>query len=337
MVKSPAQRGKAKQLPNQAARPIALAEAMQRLPELYLSPSAVERVYQTYCSLLFELGQHRTLEVRNLRDFLSPVTCNTHTIGVRFDVAGDPAIGLRFARAAARLALPTTFFLNHREPYFRNVYGGIDEGLAELVTAFLVAGPELGLKVVPWMAGDPAYLDNAEVITNDLAWLRQQLADIRGLAFDPPEPGIAAEGFEIFSGHGINDRRDVLAEDGHTVNLQLIDAGVLGLSYDANFAELIETPVAASALRTYFWLTKRDGPRSEVIQQAYWGHHPMLRRKYTNTIVLGTIDTWYRYNCNSSDPVQTYRDTRALVRWIADLDPADHRFLFIIDLRLLRY
>jgi hypothetical protein len=289
-----------------------------RLPPVVLSPSQVQDMQWAFAALAAALAEHPSLDVRHMRHLSAPAAPSTRRVAVRCDVAGDPAWTLAMARRAARQALPATFFLNHREAYF---------GSAGWLEAFLVAGPELGLKLVPWMAGDPAPEQAAAMIGTSVEWLRSRCVDLRGVAFDPPCWGVAAEGYELFHGWGVGGRTHA-----GNIPLQTVDPAALGIAYTTLFGH----PVTADAAlaETYFALTTASTYAATTLRHAYWGNNPLWDWDATTTIAYCGNGAWVRYHGTSADRPETHWNVESLVSWLATM-PSAGRTIFLFDPRLM--
>lgn len=293
------------------------------LPAIDLSSGQVESLERTFGDLIAALGRYSGLDVRPLREFTLPIPPGCRRVGLRCDVAGDPAWTLPLARLAARYAVPTTFFVNHREPYFET---------SAWLDSLLVAGPEIGLKVIAWRRDDPAPHLAGQAIAAAIARLRDGFVDLRGLAFDPPAPGIAAESFEIFRGMGLAGRNEVRLGNGAILPLQTLDLSALGIDYTTRFGQ--PAPATAEHVQSYFDLTSTSDYGSTALRQAYWGNNPLWEHQGITTIALSAGGAWVRYQGNTGDYPESHWDIAALVDWIAGTEPGGS-FVFVVDPRLL--
>lgn len=297
---------------------------LPQLPSPTLDAAQAADLRRAVTALAEALAARPGLDVRHLRDFMTPITPGTARLAVRCDVSGDPAWTLPLARLAARHAVPATFFLSHREEYF-----GRDDGW---LPAFLAAGPELGLKAVPWVAGDPDYAQAAPAVTAAIGWLRDRHVDLRGLAFDPPCFGIAAEGSELLRGHSLCGRTQVAAPDGGAIALQTLDPAILGIGYTTQFAPMRDQ--LDTALDGYFAVMLAAEYRSLALQQAMWGNNPLHNWRGFTTLTYVGNGGWLRYDGDTSSPPTTHWNVASLLEWIEQTG-AGRRYQFILDPRLL--
>lgn len=296
---------------------------LPRLPTPALSDAQAADLRRGFAALMTALDHHPTLDVRPLRQFMAPLAPDKARVAVRCDISGDPAWTLPLARLAARHAVATTFFAGHREEYF---------GQDGWLTAFLAAGPELGLKVVPWVAGDPDPAQAAPAVAAAIGWLRDRRVDVHGVAFDPPCHGVPAEACEIFLGGGLGGRTRAVMADGTVIPLQVLDPAALSIGYTTQFGP----PRAgdAAGLDSYFALAQGSTYRSAALRHAAWSNHPLFDWQGIITLAYGGDGRWVRHDGNTTAPAVTDWDVAALVAWIAE-GGARHRYQFIFDPRLL--
>lgn len=297
---------------------------LPQLPDPALDPAQAADLRRAFSALAEALAARPGLDVRHLRDFMTPMAPGTARLAVRCDVSGDPAWTLPLARLAARHAVPATFFLGHREEYF---------GRDGWLPAFLAAGPELGLKAVPWVAGDPDYAQAAPAVTAAIGWLRDRHVDLRGLAFDPPGFGVAAEGYELLRGQSLAGRTQAAAPDGGTIALQTLDPVALGIGYTTQFVPTRDHFDAAS-MDGYFAVALAGDIRAMTLRQAAWGSNPMHSWYGFTMLTYAGHGAWLRYDGGSAAPPATHWNVASLLEWIEQTG-AGRRYQFILDPRLL--
>lgn len=290
------------------------------LPAINLSTAHAEDMESAFAALTAALGRHNSLDVRVLGDFMAPMAAGTQRVGVRCDVAGDPVWMLPLARHAARYALPATFFFCHREDYFAT------EGW---LPPFLMAGPEIGLKVVPWRCDDPSF--SASAIVAATARLRDLGATLSGLAFDPPCHGIAAESYELFRGWSLGGRDLVQAGD-VTIPLQTLDMAALGIRFTTMFGQ--PSPIEPPQAITYFALAKGSAYNATALRQAYWSNNPLWDWRGFTTIAYTGNGAWLRYDGHTATPPECHWNVASLVEWIAATGTG-RRYQFVFDPRLI--
>ncbi|MBI3444877.1 MAG: hypothetical protein HY055_05865 [Magnetospirillum sp.] len=293
-----------------------------RLPAITLSPSQVSTLERSFSDLITALGRHANLDIRALRDFTQPIPAGCQRVSLRCDMAGDPAWTLPLARMAARYAVPMTVLVNAREAYFADDHW---------LDALLVAGPEIALKIIAWMAEDAAPQHADKAVAAAINRLRDGSVNLQGLAFDPPCWGVAAESFELFQGFGLAGRKTVRLGKAR-LPLQTLDLHSLNIRYTSQFG--VARPATPEQIHTYFDLTTASPPHSSALRHAYWANNPVWQWTPMTTIALSANGAWVRYRGNDGDYPVPHRDVGALVEWIAATGPGD-RYLFVIDPRLL--
>jgi len=292
------------------------------LPPLQLSTSQFEEMERAFAALTAALSRHKSLDVRSLGDFMAPMAEQTQRVAVRCDVAGDPARMLPLARHAARSALPTTFFFSHREEYFAS------EGW---LPPFLVAGPEIGMKVIPWLRGDASFSDAAIAVAAAIADLRHHGAIVSGLAFDPPCHGVAAEPYELFQGWSLNGRDGVPMGDA-IVPLQTLDMTTLCIRFTTMFGQ--QLPFSPAGATTYFALAEGSAYGSQALRQVYWSKPPLWNLHGITTVAYVGKGNWLRYDGGSDSLPEPHGNVASLVEWIAATGNG-RRYQFVFDPRLI--
>lgn len=292
------------------------------LPPIQLSTSQIEEMERAFCALTAALSRHESLDVRALSDFTAPMVERTQRVAVRCDVAGDPAWMLPLARHAARNALPATFFFSHREEYFAS------EGW---LPPFLVAGPEIGLKAIPWLRGDPSYSHAAIAVAAAVAHLRHHGAILSGLAFDPPCHGIAAEAYELFLGWSLNGRDGVQIGD-TIIPLQTLDMATLCVRFTTMFGQ--QLPFNTASATTYFALADGSAYGSQALRQIYWSKPPLWNLHGFTTVAYVGKGNWLRYDGGSNSLPECHWNVASLVEWIAATGTG-RRYQFVFDPRLI--
>ncbi len=277
--------------------------------------SVLER---SLAQLLAALARHETFDPRFLRDFMAPVHKETVRIGIRCDISIDPELSLPLLRLATRHALPVTAFCDMRAEYFHR---------HDWIDALAVAGPELGLKVIPWLAKDANPAAAVGNVARAVSHMRDMEADLTGVAFDPPPPGIQAEAREIFSGWSIGGRGSA-----GNIPLQTLDMAALGIRYTTMFGTPREAQPAEIA--SYFGLMQNSGIAMPTLRHAYWVNNPLWDWQQTTVITFSAPDTWLCYWGNSSHLPDDYRRIDDLIDWIT-VNGKGHRFLFVFDPLLL--
>jgi hypothetical protein len=173
-----------------------------------------------------------------LFELMSADANNKRIIGLRHDIDMDPETGLRCARYLAMKGLCGSFYLLHTNPYYGVFYGDYfvrNPQLVEWVKRFIVSGCELGLHNDCLRIYKDYNQDGAEVLKQELEWLRSLGAVIRGTVSHNSGPVYGAENYEIFSGHKLWDR-EVLTADMKAIPLGSLSEETLGLSYEGTFS-----------------------------------------------------------------------------------------------------
>jgi hypothetical protein len=289
--------------------------------------------FAEYRRLADRLATDPRLHPRPLRGLGAPIPEGCVRVALRHDVHDGFDLALRQSRHLARIGLPSTFFLAHTEAFYgSSVEGSLqhDPALPQGVFQLMATGCEIGLKTDPFGSRFPEGPDAALAIETEIAWLRAQRVRVSGTAAEPPLDGCAAEGFEIFAGKAIGDRTTFATASG-SARLQLLRQADLGLTYEANFAE-VRADVGAETVEEYFSTLAGQRRNTEPVLRLYWATNPVLERGYEATAIPLSQGRWVVARGVGGVALTYLADLAALLGWLDDV-PAGWRVVLLVDSR----
>jgi hypothetical protein len=206
---------------------------------------AVEQNYRTLANRF----QYHEVLVETLQNFadvtLLPLfeldsadPANRRLVGLRYDIDDDPVTGVRAARALARRGICGSFYLLHTSAYYGVMVGDRFVRRPELenwVLSFVVAGCELGLHNDAFGVCKLFGKNGAQAVIDEIQWLREFGATIRGTVAHNSGPVYGAENYEVFKEY-VHWPRNVQGLTGQRLPLGALSAAELGLTYEGTFS-----------------------------------------------------------------------------------------------------
>lgn len=191
-----------------------------------------------------------SIRVVPLADLMAESAGNEPRIAIRHDVDADPVTAVRCARYLARVGIPGSFFLLHTSPY----YGTFQQQMfvrsplmQNWVRELVLAGCEIGLHNDALGVYLHHGLNGAQVVANELAWLRDQGAVVKGTVAHNSGPAYGAENSEIFDQRVLWKR--TVRKNGKRLPLGVLSELELGLTYEGTYVrpKLTRDPNLAAA------------------------------------------------------------------------------------------
>lgn len=157
-------------------------------------------------------------------------------ISLRHDIDADPITAIRMARFLASRGICGSFYLLHTAIYYGRMFGTLFVRHRELprwVEALIVAGAEIGLHNDALGAHNLLGVDGPHAMAQEIAWLRELGAQVKGTVGHNSAPVYAAENSEVFAGRILWDQSDPIRR---RLPLGTLSEAALGLSYEGTFA-----------------------------------------------------------------------------------------------------
>jgi hypothetical protein len=232
----------ARWLKNTLFRPAARGQGLFQFKEYWKqldqSYNTLTNSFRYYESLIEELRARKNLTILPLYELAEAREPGRRLVGLRHDVDGDPVTALRAARLLARHGICGSFYLLHTALYYGQFLGERffrHPELEEWVVSFLVAGCELGLHNDAFGVCKAFGGNGARAVQEELDWLRQCGAVIRGTVAHNSGPAYEAENYEIFE-ERVHWQRKVTAAGRRALPLGALSEKQLGLTYEGTFS-----------------------------------------------------------------------------------------------------
>ncbi len=196
-------------------------------------------------------------------------------VGLRYDIDADPVTGLRAARSLARRGICGSFYLLHTAPYYGHMIGDRfvrHAQMEEWLLDFIVTGCELGLHNDAFGVCQMFGRDGAQAVHDEIQWLRQYGATIRGTVAHNSGPVHKAENYEVFV-ERLHWERAVQTSAGLSLPLGVLSEVGLGLTYEGTFSR---TKPQIDLSRTDAFLNNKEntGVRSDAWMKTFLLDNP---------------------------------------------------------------
>ncbi|PWB39692.1 MAG: hypothetical protein C3F19_14600 [Rhodocyclales bacterium] len=198
--------------------------------------------FETFEQLLEYLRSKPKFSVVPLRNLLDKPESGRVTVSIRFDIDVDPFAALELARIAARYSVPTTFYVLHTAAYYLQAVQS-ETGRPEFnrnpwlntwLEAMIVAGPEIGLHIDPFLFTKTHGVDGADAVKTEINFIRSNGLPLRSVTAHNSAPAYGAENFEIFREFCFrSDGTPELATD--ELPLGSLTLADVGIDFEANF------------------------------------------------------------------------------------------------------
>jgi hypothetical protein len=193
------------------------------------------RYYECLVEELSNTAETRWLPLYELDGASEP---SKRVVGLRHDIDDDPVTGVRAARYLARQGICGSFYLLHTSNYYGQMIGDRFVRRPELedwIKAFLVSGCELGLHNDALGVCKLLGKDGAQAVLDEIYWLRQLGATIRGTVAHNSGPVYQAENYEVFR-ERCHWRRTTHLTNGLRLPLGSLSEKEIGLTYEGTFS-----------------------------------------------------------------------------------------------------
>jgi hypothetical protein len=194
--------------------------------------------FRYYELLIEELRARKEITILPLYGLAEAREPRRRLVGLRHDIDGDPITALRAARLLARYGICGSFYILHTALYYGQYIGDRfvrHPELEDWILSFMVAGCELGLHNDAFGVCNLFGKNGARAVQEELAWLRQCGAVIRGTVGHNSGPAYQAENYEVFR-ERVHWQRKVTAANKRALPLGALDEKQMGLTYEGTFS-----------------------------------------------------------------------------------------------------
>ena len=258
-----------------------------------MKKASLSNPFSLYARLVEHLASAQNFDVRPLAELMQPIAEGKVRIALRHDLDSTLPAGLKAARLLEQTGMAGSFYFLHTTRYYGEVSQGVflrQPGFESLLHDFIKTGCEIGLHIDPLHLYLEHGVDGVEAVREELNWLRQAGADVKGIVAHNSAALYGAENFEIFHGLSLGNRQKFKWKN-ITVPLHTVNMADLGLQYEGNFPGPPE-PDDAYLLSHYVTQCPPDCLRRPDWQSIYFSHNPVFSRPNDISLWLVGRDQW---------------------------------------------
>ena len=215
-------------------------------------------------------------------------------VGLRYDIDADPVTGLRAARSLARRGICGSFYLLHTADYYGQMVGDRfvrHSEMGEWLPEYIVTGCELGLHNDAFGACQKLGCDGAQAVHDEIQWLRQSGATIRGTVAHNSGPIYQAENYEVFV-ERVHWARKTRVSNGLVLPLGALSELGLGLTYEGTFS-CTKPQIDLAAANAFLQDRENSSVRSETWMRSFLLDNPYRNFALDFQYWLVGKDEWY--------------------------------------------
>jgi hypothetical protein len=295
----------------------------------------VERNYIPYANPFHHFEQLVDLLEANSRVSIVPCcelmgeSSSGVRVSLRSDIDADPITAVRCARLLASRGICGSFYLLHTAIYYGRMFGTLfvrHRELPKWIESLIVAGAEIGLHNDALGAHRLLGVDGPLALAQEIAYVRQLGAQIRGTAGHNSVPVYGAENSEVFAERVLWTSSDAIR---HRLPLGVLSEAELGLTYEGTFASPHRHPDSAEASAFAADLAAAN-IRDPAWMRTYLTKNPCCRWDVDMQIWVVGRDHWVAGGVLGGEPYFRDRLTLAdLPSVLTDL-PDRSRCLFVL-------
>ena len=246
--------------------------------------------FETFEQLLEYLRSNPKYSVVPLRNLLDKSESGRVSVSIRFDIDVDPFAALELARIAARYSVPSTFYVLHTASYYLQAVQSEtgrwefrrNPWLSTWLEAMIVAGPEIGLHIDPFLFTKMYGVDGASAVKTEINYIRSNGLPMRSVTAHNSAPAYGAENFEIFREFCFrSDGTPELATD--ELPLGSLTLADVGIDFEANYP-MPAPEYEPKAFREWVSSIVEHPVENELWMRRNLLHNPGYRHRYNYEI-----------------------------------------------------